>query len=124
MSAELEAILKPASPAVRKLARAAIALIHEALPDAVEVVWPKQATASYGIGPRKMSEHACYVALFEAHVNLGFYYGADLDDPQGLLEGTGKALRHVKLRDPKQLSDPALRTLVAAAVKHYPKLRA
>ena len=40
-----------------------------------------------------------YVNAFHAHVNVGFFYGAALDDPAGLLEGTGKALRHVKLRD-------------------------
>lgn len=121
MSDELDEILKPATPAARKLARAVVAVIQKALPDAVEVVWPKQRIASYGVGPKKMSEHSCYVAVFEGHVNLGFYYGADLDDPKGLLEGTGKALRHIKLREVAQLTDPALLQLVAAAVKHYPK---
>lgn len=39
-----------------------------------------------------------YVNAFKAHVNLGFYQGAGLDDPAGLLEGSGKHMRHVKLR--------------------------
>jgi hypothetical protein len=39
-----------------------------------------------------------YVNAFRAHVNVGFFYGAALDDPAGLLEGTGKRMRHVKLR--------------------------
>lgn len=39
-----------------------------------------------------------YVAVFKAHVNLGFFNGADLNDPQNMLEGTGKRMRHVKLR--------------------------
>src|SRR5271154_1533647 len=39
-----------------------------------------------------------YVDSFAAHVNVGFFYGASLDDPAGLLEGDGKRMRHVKLR--------------------------
>ncbi len=123
MSKELEALLEGRTPQVVRLARGAVALIREAMPDAVELVWPKQNIASYGVGPKKMSEHFCYVGLFKAHVNLGFYYGADLPDPGGLLEGTGKALRHVKLEDPDMLGNAALRKLVVAAAAHLPKLR-
>ena len=39
-----------------------------------------------------------YVDAFSAHVNLGFFHGAALDDPAGLLEGAGKRMRHVKIR--------------------------
>jgi hypothetical protein len=39
-----------------------------------------------------------YVAVFKSHTNVGFFYGAYLDDPTGLLEGTGKNMRHVKLK--------------------------
>lgn len=39
-----------------------------------------------------------YVNAFKAHVNVGFFRGAELPDPEGLLEGTGKFMRHVKLR--------------------------
>jgi hypothetical protein len=39
-----------------------------------------------------------YVNAFTSHVNVGFFLGASLDDPAGLLEGTGKRMRHVKLR--------------------------
>ncbi len=46
--------------------------------------------AGYGIGPKKMSEHFCYIALNEDYVNFGFNQGADLPDPKGLLEGSGK----------------------------------
>jgi hypothetical protein len=49
-------------------------------------------------------------------------YGADLSDPDGLLEGTGKKLRHIKLRSLEDLQQPAVRTLLEAASKHLPKL--
>ena len=39
----------------------------------------------------------CYVSAFTAHVNVGFFLGAELPDPAGLLEGTGIFMRHVKL---------------------------
>ncbi len=122
MSQEFNSLIGDASPEVRSIAKRAEALIRRILPDAVELVWPKQAIASYGIGPKKMSEHFCYLGLFKKHVNLGFYYGSDLKDPAGLLQGTGKAMRHIKISDAKQLADPALKTLLTAASKHYPKL--
>lgn len=55
-----------------------------------------------------------YVNVFTAHVNVGFFLGAWLDDPAGLLEGTGKRMRHVKLK-PEQLPDS---TALAALVEN------
>lgn len=56
-----------------------------------------------------------YVGVFKQHVNVGFYYGAELSDPAGLLEGTGKMMRHVKIRMDKQLDEDALQALVLLA---------
>ena len=56
-----------------------------------------------------------YVNAFKAHANVGFYYGAMLADPTGLLEGEGKRMRHVKLRPGKELDIEALSDLVVAA---------
>jgi hypothetical protein len=56
-----------------------------------------------------------YVNVFKAHVNVGFYFGAELPDPRGLLEGTGKRMRHVKLRPDRELDTSALQVLIAAA---------
>lgn len=108
---------------IQELAQGAKALLHQVMPDVVEVVWLRQRIAGYGIGPKKMSEQFCYIAPFKKHVNLGFYYGADLTDPTNLLAGTGKNLRHVKLTRPDQLQDPALHALVTAASTHLPNLK-
>lgn len=70
----------------------------------------------YGIGPKKMSEHYAYTAPQTKHVNLGFYHGAALPDPAGVLEGTGKALPHVKVRSLAETDDEALRQLLQAAL--------
>jgi hypothetical protein len=56
-----------------------------------------------------------YVNAFKAHANVGFFHGAMLADPAGLLEGQGKRMRHVKLRPGKELDDAALGDLIAAA---------
>jgi hypothetical protein len=56
-----------------------------------------------------------YANGFKAHVNVGFFRGAELADPDGLLEGTGKFMRHVKLRPGQRVDDAALRRLIHAA---------
>jgi hypothetical protein len=56
-----------------------------------------------------------YANAFKAHVNVGFFLGAELADTNGLLEGTGKFMRHVKLRPGQQLDDASLRRLIYAA---------
>ncbi len=56
-----------------------------------------------------------YVNAFSAHVNVGFFRGAEFADPNGLLEGTGKHMRHVKIRPEAEVDVEALRALVATA---------
>jgi len=57
----------------------------------------------------------CYVNVFTAHVNVGFFLGAYLPDPHGLLEGTGKFMRHVKLRPGDPVDEAALKELIKSA---------
>jgi hypothetical protein len=56
-----------------------------------------------------------YVNAFTAHVNVGFFHGAALADPAHLLEGSGKRMRHVKLRAGPEVDARALEALIAAA---------
>jgi hypothetical protein len=56
-----------------------------------------------------------YVGVFTAHVNVGFFHGASLPDPAGLLEGAGRYMRHVKLKPGVAVDASALETLVTAA---------
>ena len=56
-----------------------------------------------------------YVNAFASHVNVGFFYGADIADPSGLLVGTGKFMRHVKLRPGNDIDTPALKKLIEAS---------
>src|SRR5207244_11170408 len=93
-------------------------LVAQVMPQAVEVPWPKMRMASYGVGPKKKTEHFCYISAQRDDVNLGFYYGAELPDPEALLQGTGKLLRHVKIREAKALRSRALRQLLKVASTH------
>jgi hypothetical protein len=92
--------------------------------DFVEVVWPRQEIASFGVGQKKMTERYAYIGIQSSYVNLGFYHGAALDDPTGLLEGTGKSLRHVKAHDVGEVKNAALTALLREAIddrrKHKP----
>ena len=58
-----------------------------------------------------------YVDAFRAHVNVGLFYGASLDDRARLLEGSGKRMRHVKLHWRRQIDTDALIALIAAAYR-------
>ena len=118
-----EEILTKASPAVQEMAKRTRALIKEIMPDVGKVPWPKQKYAGYGVGPKKMSEHFCYIGLFKNHINLGFNYGAELPDPENLLEGTGALFRHIKINKQEQLEQAALSQLLEAATKHLPRLK-
>lgn len=107
--AETEASLRPIARRLREL-------VLEVHPEAVEVVRLGDRAATYGLGPRKMSEGYCYVLPHRRWVNLGFYQGVALPDPGHLLEGTGARLRHVKLRSVEDADTPALRELVVSAL--------
>ena len=56
-----------------------------------------------------------YVNAFKAHVNVGFFRGAEIADPEGLLEGDGRFMRHVKLRPDEDIDVKALRRLIHTA---------
>jgi hypothetical protein len=56
-----------------------------------------------------------YVNVFTAHVNVGFFHGAELSDPAGLLQGTGRFMRHVKLKPGTVTNAVALGILIEAA---------
>ena len=72
--------------------------------------------ASYGIGPKKMSEHYAYIAPQSNYVNLGFYHGVALKDLAGLLEGAGKRLRHIKIKSVADVARKELLSLLEAAL--------
>ena len=103
-------------PDVQAIARALRSAINSIHRDVVEVAWPRQKIASYGIGPKKMSEHYAYIAPQTGYVNLGFYHGVALNDPAKLLEGSGRRLRHMKIKTETDVCKKELRVLLKAAL--------
>jgi hypothetical protein len=111
-----EELLAGVEPELAGIARRLRALIRAVDKDAVETVRLGDNAATYGVGPRKMSDGYAYIMPMRGYVNLGFYQGALLADPKRLLEGTGKGLRHVKIRSLAEANHPPVRALVVAAL--------
>jgi hypothetical protein len=111
----VDTFLKGYSPQVREIAVKAREVIFSVLPDATEKVYPGWKVIQYGAGPDMKSVFAA-ISPQRERVNLGLANGAGLPDPEGLLEGTGVGIRHVKLTSPEAASAPAVRTLVQGAL--------
>jgi hypothetical protein len=111
-----EELLADVDPDLARIARRLRAIIRGVDKGTVETVRLGDHAATYGVGPRKMTDGYAYIMPMRGYVNLGFYQGAVLADPRGLLEGTGKGLRHVKVRSLAEADRPAVRTLVIAAL--------
>lgn len=109
-------ILAVASPELRPACGSLRSLVSALHPGFLEVVWPKHKIASFGVGPKKMTQHYAYISVQSSHVNLGFYHGASLSDPANLLKGTGKALRHIKIHDASSTRDPQVVNLLRQAI--------
>lgn len=60
--------------------------------------------------------NVCWILAYDDHVDFGFFHGTSLDDPKGLLEGTGKGLRHVKIWKPEDVRPADLVPLLRQAV--------
>lgn len=112
---DFQAICRDSTPEIGALTNEARALIKSLDDKVVEVIWERQKIAGYGVGPKKMSEHYVYLSPFKNHLNLGYYRGALLNAPEGLLEGSGKELRHIKLRTSQDLNRPEVTALIAQA---------
>ena len=109
-------LLADLEPDLATIARSLRAMIRGVDVSTVETVRLGDNAATYGVGPKKMTDGYAYIMPMRGYVNLGFYQGAMLADPKRLLEGTGKSLRHVKLRSLTDANRSPVRALVAAAL--------
>ncbi len=111
--AEVDGFLASYEPAVRKLALQLRTLILKVAPDAEEKVHRPWKTIGYRAGAV-----FCAISPHSARVNLQFHRGSELDDPDGLLEGAGKSMRHVKIEVAAEIKRPAMRKLIRSAADH------
>lgn len=108
----VDQFLSSYEPEVRELAHGARALVRRLVPDATEKLLLRWKTFAYG-----RTRKFCAVSPYKAWVNLQFHSGANLPDPSGLLEGTGKSMRHVKVTAPIDLESQALAELIRSAAE-------
>jgi len=114
MNDDVERLLAAHEPQVAELARSVCALAMQLYPDAVVTVDGGDIGFGSGTGYKGL---AFVVAPHSKHVTLGLYGGADLPDSAGLMEGTGKKHRHIKVRQPSDLERPELRELMTAVLQ-------
>lgn len=104
----VESYVESAESDIRPILDSLLALVRETLPDAEESV-------KWGRPVFTLERDVCYVAKARAHDSLGFYEGAEIDDPRGLLQGSGKKLRHVKVEVGAPVPEDELRKLLEGA---------
>jgi hypothetical protein len=114
--AELIEFLKPYDRAIQKLALDLRALVLDEMAPCHENIYDAYSAVAIGYGPTdRLSDGVFHIAVYGKGVNLGFNHGATLDDPEGILEGTGKQVRHIKIRTPSDLKRPELQAYVRRA---------
>jgi len=94
-------------------------LVLRTVPDAQERVYLGWNGIHFSVGDNMQSTF-CAVSPQKTRINLYFTQGVHLPDPSGLLEGTGKNMRHIKIDNAKLLKSRAVRALIKAAAKYQP----
>lgn len=114
MNRDVERLLSEHEPGVAALARSLYELILAVYPDATISVDGGDIGFGSGTGYQGL---VFVVTPYSSHVNLGVFGGASLPDPAGLMEGSGKLHRHVKVRQDADVQRPELRELMVSAVQ-------
>jgi hypothetical protein len=112
---EFKKLLMTNTPEAQQLALELRGLIRRLLPKAKEKIYKGWGVADHGFG--EFGRGLISIGPQKKYVNLYFMNGVDLTDPEHLLEGTGKRLRHVKIRKSDELKSKALHALIRSAMK-------
>lgn len=106
------------TPEIDALARAALTTMRSRLPGAVELVYDNYNALAIGFGPTDRPSDAVFsIVLYPRWISLFFLHGASLPDPQKLLRGSGKVVRHIVLEDASVLDRPGVRALMDRALE-------
>ena len=117
LEAQIDRLLAPHTPVVAATARALRSAVLDAAPASVEEVDFGNKLIAYG-SSMMMRDLTFAIIPHSAHVNLQLADGAELPNPEGLIEGTGKRIRHVKVRSVEAARSPAVRSVIEAQLQH------
>lgn len=87
----------------------------ELYPEANELLYNTHALSSLYTVSERMGDGYCMIVMYTHHTNLAFNKGTLLTDPDGLLEGTGRLMRHIRVEHPSDYRNDAVRALITAA---------
>src|SRR4051794_20768399 len=116
---QLDGFIDRYSPEVAATARAVLAKMRQMLPGATQLVYDNFNALAIGFGPNERTSEAVFsIALYPKWVSLFFLHGATLPDPERVLNGSGKLVRHIRLEGGAgDLDRPAVRALMAEAMR-------
>lgn len=114
---QLVGFLGAYDPHISDLALALREIVLEEAPDASESIYQVYTVAIWFGFSGKMKDMFCYIATNAGHVNLGFPRGVSLADPNRVLEGEGKVMRHIKFASLRDLDRPFVRRYIQAAME-------
>jgi hypothetical protein len=110
--------LKPYDREIRDLALALRALVLEEMAPCYENIYDAYNAVAIGYGTSdRLRDGIFHIAVYTRHVNLGFNDGATLDDPRGILQGSGNRIRHIQIKVPEDIELPAIRAYIRRARK-------
>jgi len=114
---QLEGFLERFTPEIASDARIALAKLRAAVPGAIELIYDNYNALVVGFAPTERASKAIFsIAVYPRKINLFFLQGAELPDPDGILTGDGKVVRHVSLDDRTTIDRPAVRRAIALAL--------
>ncbi len=114
---QLLGFLQAYDPSIANLALALREIILEEVPDASESIYQVYTVAIWFGSSGKMKDMFCYIATSARHINLGFPRGSTLPDPNRVLEGDGKAMRHIKFASQRDLERSFVRRYIQASIE-------
>lgn len=115
---QLDSFIAKFSPATAALAKAVLKTMRKRLPGAVEMVYAKSNSLVVGFCPnQRASDVINSIAVYTNWINLYFFEGDTLPDPEHMLQGRGQIVRHIKITSAADLDTPAVRALMAEALK-------
>ena len=114
---QLLGFLTAYDPTIADMALALREIILDEAPDASESIYQVYTVAIWFGFSGKMKDMFCYIATNAKHINLGFPRGASLPDPNRVLEGDGKTMRHIKFASERDLGRAFVRRYIQAAIE-------